>query len=65
MKNTIKDTVATRRVAILAADGVDLASVRRMKEALVSAGAAAKIVAPHLGPSWGRTARRPSPTRVF
>ncbi len=49
MKNTVKDTVATRRVAILAAEGVDLASVRRMKEALVSAGAAAKIIAPHLG----------------
>jgi catalase len=49
MKNTIKDTVATRRVAILAADGVDLASLRQMKEALAAAGAAAKIVAPHLG----------------
>jgi len=49
MVNTVKDTVATRKVAILAADGVDLVSVRQMKDALELAGAAAKIVAPRLG----------------
>jgi catalase len=49
MANTVKDTVATRKVAILAADGVDTASLRRVKDALESAGAFAKIVAPRLG----------------
>jgi catalase len=49
MLNTVRDTIATRKIAILAADGVDMASLREMKDALELAGAAAKIVAPHLG----------------
>jgi catalase len=49
MANTVKDTVATRKVAILAADGVDTASLRQVKEALERGGASGKIVAPHLG----------------
>jgi catalase len=53
MANTVKNTVATRRVAILAADGVDTASLRRVKEALEHGGAAGKIVAPRLGALTG------------
>jgi catalase len=34
MANTVKNTIATRRVAILAADGVDMVSLKRVKEAL-------------------------------
>ncbi len=49
MFNTVKDTIATRRVAILAADGVDTASLRQVKEALERAGASAKVIAPRLG----------------
>ena len=49
MLNTVKDKVATRRIAILAADGVDMASVKQMKEAIEQNGGAAKIVAPRLG----------------
>ncbi|MDQ5870931.1 MAG: DJ-1/PfpI family protein [Acidobacteriota bacterium] len=49
MANTIKDTVVTRKVAILAADGVDGASVTGMIKALTAAGAQAKIIAPRLG----------------
>jgi catalase len=49
MANTVKDTIATRKVAILAADGADTAAVAKMKEALERAGAAGKIVAPRLG----------------
>jgi catalase len=49
MANTVKDTIATRRVAILAADGVDGASVIAVRDALQRDGAAAKIVAPTLG----------------
>jgi len=49
MLNTVRDTIATRRVAILAADGVDTASLRQVKEALERAGAAAKVIAPRLG----------------
>jgi catalase len=49
MANTVKDTIATRKVAILAADGVDEPSLTRMLKALKSAGALGKIVAPRLG----------------
>jgi len=49
MANTVKDTVATRKVAILASDGVDEPSLMRMLKALKSAGALGKIVAPRLG----------------
>ena len=56
MANTVKDTVATRKVAILAADGVDTASLQQVKDALERGGAAGKIVAPRLGVLQGRTA---------
>ena len=49
MANTVKDTIKTRQVAILAADGVDDDSLNAMKLALEAAGAQIKIVAPHLG----------------
>jgi catalase len=49
MANTVKDSIKTRRVAILAADGVDDAALSAMKQALVAAGAQVKVVAPRLG----------------
>jgi catalase len=49
MAKTVKDTAATRKVAILAADGVDGAAVAAMRRALQAAGAVPKIVAPHGG----------------
>ena len=49
MANTSKDSIKTRKVAILAADGVDDAALSRMKQALGAAGAQAKVVAPRLG----------------
>ncbi len=49
MANTVKEGIATRKIAILAADGVDEAAIARMKKALGAAGAQAKLVAPRLG----------------
>ena len=49
MAKTVKDTAATRKVAILAADGVDGDAVAAMRRALQGAGAVPKIVAPHGG----------------
>jgi catalase len=49
MANTVKDGIATRKVAILAADGVDEAAIAAMKQAMTAAGAQAKVVAPRLG----------------
>jgi catalase len=49
MAKTIKDTAKSRKVAILAADGVDSAAVDLMKKALTAAGATAKVIAPRGG----------------
>jgi catalase len=49
MAKTVKDTAKTRKVAILCADGVDLAAVRTMQRLLLEAGATSKIVGPRLG----------------
>jgi len=49
MASTVKDTIKTRRIAVLAADGVDATAVGRMKKALMAEGAQVKVVAPRLG----------------
>jgi catalase len=43
------DSIATRKVAILAADGVDGVAIAAMKSVLTRAGAVAHVLAPHLG----------------
>jgi catalase len=43
------DSIATRKIAILAADGVDGAAIASMKTALTRAGAVVHVLAPHLG----------------
>jgi catalase len=49
MANTIKDTIRTRKIAILAANGVDEDSLLPVKEMLEAEGAMTEIVAPKLG----------------
>lgn len=49
MANTIKDSIVTRKIAILAADGVDGKSLSTVKDALVAKGAVVHIIAPKLG----------------
>jgi catalase len=49
MAKTVKDSAATRKVAILAADGVDQDAVGAMQRALLAAEAVSKIVATHGG----------------
>ena len=53
MADTVKDTAKTRKVAILAADGVDAAAVAGMQRLLKAAGAQSKVVAPRLGTLTG------------
>nr|WP_234320208.1 catalase [Streptomyces sp. SBT349] len=47
--NSPTGTIATRRVAILAADGVDEADVAALREALAGGGAVPEVLAPHAG----------------
>lgn len=53
MANTPKDSIKTRKVAFLLADGFDEAAVEKMTKALNAAGAVVKIVAPHGGSILG------------
>ncbi|MEO8435713.1 MAG: catalase [Pyrinomonadaceae bacterium] len=47
--NFPKDTIKTRKIAVLLADGFDEAAVLEMNEALLTAGAAPRTIAPRLG----------------
>lgn len=49
MAGTRKDTIATRKIAVLAADGVDDVSLNTVRAALESAGAIVEIIAPRQG----------------
>ncbi|XPG41586.1 catalase HPII [Variovorax sp. NFACC28] len=49
MADTGDGSVRTRRIAIIAADGVDSASLKPIRDALEQAGAQCKVVGPRLG----------------
>ncbi|RPD42261.1 catalase [Chitinophaga barathri] len=57
MANSPKDTIKSRKVAILTADGVNAAHVETMQKALEAAGAAADIIAPKLGIVEGKSGK--------
>jgi catalase len=54
MANTIKDSIKTRKIAVLAADGVDETALAAMQKALLLEGAIVEIVAPKLGSIAGK-----------
>jgi len=56
--NFAKDTIKTRKVAVLLADGFDDQTVEEMNTALLNAGAAPKTVAPRLGTLTGSNASK-------
>jgi catalase len=49
MANTIKDAIHTRKVAILAADGVNAESLIKIQDSLMANGAVTEVIAPRLG----------------
>ncbi len=49
MHGRYKSDIHTRKVAVLAADGMDMISVRRVMQELTDAGVQCQVVAPHLG----------------
>jgi catalase len=49
MAGTKKDSIATRKIALLASDGFDEPALSKMRKALESAGAVTHIIAPKLG----------------
>jgi len=48
MANTIKDSIQTRKIAFLAADGVDAESLQTVKSKLEAEGAVVEVIAPRL-----------------
>jgi catalase len=50
MEDTVKDTIHTRRIAILAAEGYDHDQLMTVKNALEGAGATTEVVSKFLGP---------------
>lgn len=46
MSNTVKDSIRTRKIAILAADGVDESSLASMQKQLEAEGALTEVIAP-------------------
>jgi catalase len=53
MANSVKETIATRKVAALTADGTDERELAAMTKALTAAGAQLKVIAPHGGSITG------------
>lgn len=49
MANTSKSSIATRKIAILAADGVNEVTLTDMRKALMAEGAVCEVIAPKLG----------------
>jgi len=49
MANTVKDSIATRKIAVLAADGVNEENLLNVKDALTAEGALCEVIAPRLG----------------
>ncbi|WP_134089843.1 catalase [Olivibacter sp. XZL3] len=54
MKNTIKDSIVSRKIAFLVADGVDEQAVNTVKESLMSEGAVIHVIAPRLNAVIGQ-----------
>ncbi|WP_025142407.1 catalase [Pedobacter jeongneungensis] len=65
MAGTIKDNIKTRKVAILAADGVDGASLSKVKDALIAEGAVVHIIAPKLGQIISKEDQQITPDESF
>jgi len=65
MAGTIKDNIKTRKVAILAADGVDGASLSKVKDTLIVEGAVVHIIAPKLGQIISKEDQQITPDESF
>lgn len=63
MANTVKDSIKTRKIAFLVADGVDSAGLNAMKKAIEAAGGAVEIIAPTLAAVTAENGTELSPAK--
>jgi catalase len=65
MENTPKDSIKTRKVAVLVADGFSSKEVAAVKKALLAGGAIVELVAPKLGPVKSKEGDEELPMKTF
>ena len=65
MANTLKDSIITRKIAILVAEGVNSNSLTTVKNALLAQGAIPEIIAPKLGALLSETDEAIVPDKSF
>ncbi|SKA18479.1 catalase [Sediminibacterium ginsengisoli] len=65
MANTIKNTIRTRKIAFLVADGFEMSSLQEMKNALEAEGGIINVIAPRLGPITGENGEELIAARSF
>jgi catalase len=65
MANTIKNTIKSRQIAVLIADGVDEASLKNLNSKLLAEGAMVKLIAPRLSPVKGSKGGSINPDKTF
>jgi catalase len=65
MANTIKNTIKSRQIAVLIADGVDEASLKNLDSKLLAEGAMVKLIAPRLSPVKGSKGGSINPDKTF
>jgi catalase len=65
MENTPKDSIRTRKIAVLVADGYSSKEVATVKKALLAGGAIVDLVAPKLGPIKSQEGDEDTPVKTF
>jgi len=65
MEHTPKDSIRTRKVAVLVADGFSSKEVDAVKKALTAGGAIVELVAPRLGTLKSREGDKEEPVKTF
>ncbi|KIA96555.1 hydroperoxidase [Pedobacter kyungheensis] len=65
MAGTVKDSIKTRKIAILAADGVDGKALSAVKDALEADGAVVHVIAPRLGETISQENQKIVPDESF
>ncbi len=65
MENTPKDSIRTRKVAVLVADGFSSKELAPVRKALLAGGAIVEVVAPRLGPIKSREGDEETPVKTF
>jgi catalase len=65
MENTVRDTIASRKVAVLVAEGFDSDALEHVRQALEDGGARVELVSQRLGPCEGTGGKSAEVDKIF